>query len=115
MNQSAETRSRRLEQQVGAGNWVGAAILAAIVLSWVGISGPRAVEAQQAKVKRVELAPRVRVEYEQVDVIYANMADTLNVRDKKGWEPFQFVPIFPANPGAGGPMIVSIVFRRPAK
>jgi hypothetical protein len=33
----------------------------------------------------------------------------------EGVEPFQFVPVDPGNPGVGGPMTVSIVFRRQIK
>lgn len=91
-------------------------VLVALITSWLGgIPAPRLLEAQQVRADRPESRVRPRMEYSQMNVYYTKMVDALNEREAKGWEPVEFVPIYPANPGVGGPMTVSIIFRRPTK
>ncbi len=113
---TSESRVGRLERQIRFWRWAGVVILAALITSWLGgVPAPRLLEAQPVRTDRPE--PRVRplMEYSQMNVYYTRLADALNERESKGWEPFQLVPVYPANPGVGGPMTVSIVFRRPLK
>jgi hypothetical protein len=116
MNHPNESSLDRLERQIRFWRRTGVVVLAALITSWLGgIPAPRLLEAQQVRTDRPESRVRLRMECSQMNVSYTKMADALNEREAKGWEPFQFVPVYPANPGVGGPMTVSIIFRRPIK
>jgi hypothetical protein len=89
-------------------------ILTALALTG-GLGGMVQVGAQQARRKREERSTPPRVEYRQAEVVYTRIADLIGEWEEKGWETYQVVPVFPANPSAGRPMTVTVVFRKSTK
>jgi hypothetical protein len=92
-----------------------AAVLATVVAWAGGFPGPRPVEAQQPRGRRAEPSSRPRMEFRQAEIVYTRMAELIGEWESKGWETFEVVPVFPANPGVGRPMTVAVLFRRPTK
>jgi hypothetical protein len=116
MDQSIDTRVRVLERRLRSWRLMAGAILVLTGLAWFGgFSGADRVEAQQARRQRDDPPARPRIEFGQAEVVYARMAELIGDWERKGWETYQVVPVFPASPAAGRPMTVAIVFRRPAK
>lgn len=93
--------------------WV--AVAASLVLGLGGFLSLRPVAAQAPRLRPSDQASRSRMEYHQDQAVWTNMAEVLNKWESRGWEVFQIVPVQPANPGAGSPMTVAIVVRRPTK
>jgi hypothetical protein len=116
MDQSTDRTLRRLAREVRFWRCLGAIVAIAGGVAWSGgLSPSRMVQAEQARARREERGERARVEYRQAQAVYTRTAQVINEWESKGWEVFQVVPVYPANPGVGAPMTVAIVFRRPAK
>jgi hypothetical protein len=113
MNQSIETSPQRPERKVRLWRAAATAAVVATTLAWLGGGlGPGRIEAQSARAGRAEPASRTRFEFRQAEVVYTRLAELIGEWESKGWETFQVVPVFPANPGIGRPMTVAVVFRR---
>ncbi len=97
--------------------WRGlAALLFLVALASVGArSGLPNLQAQQTRRPAEERAGRSRLDFRQVEVNYTRTAETIAEWESKGWDTYQVIPVYPANLGAGGPMTVALVFRRPNK
>jgi hypothetical protein len=92
------------------------ALMLVTALAWfAGFGGPGRVDAQQAKRQREDSSSRTRVEFRQAEAVYNRMAELIGEWERKGWETYQILPVFPTNPGLGRPMTVAIVFRRTVK
>ncbi|WP_406697066.1 hypothetical protein V5E97_39385 [Singulisphaera sp. Ch08] len=117
MDPSNDRILRRTERNRRLGRGSGTVILVlAGIIGCFGLFGTKVLEAQPRATRAPAAQPVRRPnDYRQVQVVWANMAETLNQWEEKGWETFQIVPIQATNPGVGAPMTVAILFRRPAK
>ena len=116
MSQTVETRVQLLERTVRSWRMLAAAgLVAATLVGFGGLAGPGRVEAQQPRKKRDEAMARPRMQFEQAQIVYTRVAELIGEWEAQGWETYQVVPVYPSNPGAGRPMTVAVVFRRPAK
>jgi hypothetical protein len=116
MSQSIDTTVQQLKRRVRLWRRIAAAFVVLTAVAWVGVvPGPRPVEAQQPRSNRANPSSRPHMEYHQAEAVYTRTAEVIGEWEGKGWETFQVVPVFPANPGLGRPMTVAIVFRRPTK
>jgi hypothetical protein len=116
MSELIDTAVHRLNRRLQFWRLVAATSAVLTVVSWVGgLAGPRAVEAQQSRASRADPSSRTHMEYRQAEAVYTRTAEVIGEWESKGWETFQVVPVFPANPGLGRPMTVSIVFRRASR
>jgi hypothetical protein len=88
------------------------AVVVGVVAALASGRGPRKVEAQGVKPAAVEIPAHV---YKQETTTWSDAAEMVNWYARRGWEPFQVVPLANPNPGAGGPPRVGILFRRPAE
>jgi hypothetical protein len=116
MSQPADRTWRRLEREVRLWRWLAAVVVTSGLVAWSGgVPGPKPAQAQQPRARREDRGAVTRMEYRQSQATYTRIAEVVGEWESKGWEVFQVVPVFPANPGVGAPMTVAIVFRRPAK
>jgi len=116
MSQSIDTTVQRLQRRVRFWRRIAGALVVLTAVAWVGVvRGPRLVEAQQPRVNRADPSARPRMEFRQAEAVYTRIAEVIGEWEAKGWETFEVVPVYPANPGLGRPMTVAIVFRRPTK
>jgi hypothetical protein len=115
MGQPVETPVTFWQRSVRSWRILAAAGLVGTTLAWCGgLAGSGRVEAQQARKKREEPPARPRMQFDQAQIVYTRMGELIAEWEGKGWETYQVVPVFPANLASGRPMMVAIVFRRPA-
>ncbi len=103
----------RGEKELRFWRGLAAGIVALGLLGWLG--GSKVLEAQSSRGSKEDRTARVRMEFRQTEAVYNRIADVIGDWEGKGWETYQVVPVYPANPGVGGAMTVALVFRRPTK
>jgi hypothetical protein len=92
--------------------WTWGGLTAAAVAVVTVLMSGRESRPARAQAARAAAAPAYT--YRQDTTHWLQTADLINQNARRGWEPFQVIPIANANPSADT-MQVAVIFRRPAE